>query len=77
MKRRKDHMYGFILDLMWAVGTGLRLPLPVELRNGQPQNRTKSKMGCNYLGLNDVGIELLCEVVFAEEGTGAMRFKPP
>lgn len=51
-------MCGCDLVLVWAVGTGLSLPLPVELRNGHPQNKTRSKMGRSYLGINKAGTAL-------------------
>ena len=54
----QGHLCGCDLVLVWAVGTGLSLPLPVELRNGHPQKKTRSKMGRNYLGLDTAGTEL-------------------
>lgn len=56
--------------------TGLSLPLPVELRNGHSQNKTISKMGSSYLGMNGVWIKWR-EDSGVEEEAWAMRFKPP
>lgn len=57
--------------------TSLSLPLPVELRNGHPQNKTISKMGSSYLGMEEFRINWWREDSGVEEEAWAMRFKPP
>lgn len=59
MKRMKDHMCG--CDLVFGVGSRYRSEFAaagVGAQKGHPQNKTRSKMGRSYLGINKAGTEL-------------------
>ena len=61
MKRMKDHMCGCDLVLVWAVGTGLRLPLTGwELRKGT--RKTKQEVRWVVATWVSTRLEQICDV---------------
>lgn len=75
--RRGRRIINVGVFLCWLGQYRAELPLPVELRNGHPQNKTISKMGSSYLGMDEFKVKWWREDSGVEEEAWAMRFKPP